>query len=237
MSITAETGSNLASGLLPSNLDRAAFSTPGGHSVEFWIRPNTSDWNMCNASSGEHDEYGIPIAESGFMLDIGASMGSVTIPLIADNPEAHIVAVEPLPENVALIRANLALNGFEDRCTVILGAASSGRAKVRIGYGEVTDPTLIHEFIGNEFAPAGSREVRAKPYSLRRLVPEGEIVFVKIDCEGCEYSLFNDPEISRIRLITGEVHFGWKRLEDLLSPTHDLSGEGKDFGYFRAVRR
>lgn len=236
MSATAEVGSLPGPDLLPSNLDRAAFSTPGGRSVEFWIRPNTSDWNMCNASSGEHDEYGIPMGESGIILDIGASMGSVTIPLIADNPEAHIVAVEPLPENVALIRANLALNGFEDRCTVVLGAASSGRKKVRIGYGEIADPTLIHEFIGNESAPIGSREVQAKPYSLRSLVPEGEIAFLKIDCEGCEYSLLNDPDVSRVRVIAGEVHFGWQRLVDLLSATHEVVGEGKDFGWFRAIR-
>lgn len=222
---------------LPANLDRAAFLSPGGRPIEFLVRPGTSDWNMCNAASGAHDEYGIPMGESGVLLDIGACMGSVTVPLLVDNPEARMVAVEPLPENVALLIANLELNNVLSRTTVVEGAASRSGGRTRIGYGEVADPTLIHEYIGNEHAPKGSREVQARNYSLLDLVPEGEITFCKIDCEGCEYAFFSDPGVGRIRLIAGEVHLGWDRLVDLLSATHEVFGEGKDFGYFRAVRR
>lgn len=213
----------------------AQFVTPWGNPVTFAIRPDTSDWDTCNAITAVGDEYHLPVGLDGWALDVGAHIGACTVALLVDNPALHVVAIEALPENVELLRENLRLNGVEDRCVVIEGAAGDG-SPVRIGYGEVTDPTLIHEYIGNANAPEGSREVIADGVSLRD-IDDHQFAWAKIDCEGCEYAFLDSDQLGRIERIEGEVHFGWDRLVAILEPTHVVTGDGRDFGAFTAVRR
>lgn len=237
-----------------STLERADFLTPHGNRIRFAVRPGTSDWNTCNAITAVGDEYHQPKGLSGWALDVGAHIGACAVTLLVDNPELRVVAIEALPENVEMIRENLRLNGVEDRCIVIEGAAGDGES-CRIGYGDVGDPTLIHEFIGNMTAPPGSREVVAKGVSLDDVLDAvydhetptngAQVVWAKIDCEGCEYPFFDSPSVIRIDRIEGEYHpntGGQARLRELLEPTHDLTitphtGATDDFGAFTAVRR
>jgi FkbM family methyltransferase len=58
------------------------------------------------------------------IVDVGAHVGTTTIPALAHHGFARAVAIEPDPENVRLLRANLALNGLMDRVTVLEAAAS-----------------------------------------------------------------------------------------------------------------
>lgn len=56
-------------------------------------------------------------------IDVGANIGTTTIPALRHFAEA--VAIEPAPENIDLLRANLALNRLDDRVRVIEAAASN----------------------------------------------------------------------------------------------------------------
>jgi FkbM family methyltransferase len=230
------------------DLKREMFSTPHSRPVEFWFRPWTSDWNTCNAISGQHDEYHLPTGLTGLALDVGAHIGVCAVNLLVDNPGLCVVAIEALPENVELIRANLALNGVEDRCIVLAGAATDDRTiQVSIGYGNVADPTGIHEYIGNADAPPTSRFAVVRGISLADVfalpgVPD-RIVWAKLDCEGCELPFLSSPLLDRIDHIEGEVHpsAGGVRFRDLLTPTHDVTFPGwdanPDFGPFTATIR
>ncbi|MEM8622611.1 MAG: FkbM family methyltransferase [Pseudomonadota bacterium] len=64
-------------------------------------------------------------ARGGVFLDIGANIGSNTLYALA-NGFKRALAVEPDPENLRILRANLALAGFDDRA-VVVGAALSDR--------------------------------------------------------------------------------------------------------------
>ena len=238
-------------------VQRHSFTTPHGRPVLFMVRDqrdangqgfSTSDWNTVNASAAPHDEYGIPSGLTGWVLDVGAHIGSVVVMLLVDNPDARAVAIEALPENVQLLHENLRLNGVEDRCLVLMAAASDSAAPVRIGYGDVADPTGIHEYIGNSSAPPGSREIVMPGVTLRgamlqRGVAQDEpFEWVKIDCEGCEYPFLSSPHASAMRWVTGEYHFGYERVEHVLSATHDVrrideseKADGVGFGHFVAV--
>lgn len=217
--------------------------TPAGNRITMAYRPGTSDWNTVQACSAVGDEYHLPTGLTGWALDVGAHIGACTVPLLVDNPDLRCIAIEALPENVELLRANLERNGVASRCIVIEGAAGDGSSQ-RIGYGEVTDRTLIHEYIGNANAPEGSRDVTAEGVSLSDVLvitraggATEPIVWAKLDCEGCEYPFLDTELVGTIAHIEGEVHFGWDRLVDILSPTHVVSGAGEDFGPFTAVRR
>jgi FkbM family methyltransferase len=217
------------------------FRTPAGNNVVYELRPGTSDWNTANACTEVGNEYALPTGMTGWALDVGAHIGAVAVAYLIDNPQAHMVAVEALPENVDYIYRNLRRNGLETRAVVFNRAASNlDHGTTWIGYGEVRDPTRIHEFIGNANAPGDSRGIDVLNINLRRIRETlfiDEFEWMKIDCEGCEYPLFAEPEENaHIRTIVGEVHYGAKRLHMVLNTTHDLQADA-DFGPFWAQRK
>ena len=125
------------------------FTTPRNQPVTMWVRADTNDWNtLYSCLTG--DEYGLrDLHLSGWALDVGAYTGGVTVALAMDNPELQVVAVEPVPGNVELLRLNLEANGLTDRVTVVEGAAGDG-SKVNIRYGySGSELATHHAFVGN----------------------------------------------------------------------------------------
>lgn len=213
--------------------------SPGGHPYTMTVRPGTSDANTVLSCSGQYDEYDLPRGLDGWALDIGAHIGAATVPLLLDNPKLRVVAVEALPENVLQLVRNLERNGVSDRALVVHAAAGATPDDQVLGYG--TDGT--HDYIGNTDNPQGGRTVVVKGATLRGLMllrgPDEDCPWrwAKIDCEGCEYGLLDSPWTWRLQYITGEVHRGWDRLVQLLTPTHVVTGPGQDFGPFQARLR
>lgn len=213
--------------------------TPGGVLVQLAHRPQTSDWNTLSAIL-THDEYGMPKGKTGVFLDVGAHIGGWAVGVALDNPAATVIAIEALPENASLIVHNVKRAGVEERVTVYQRAAGREGAAVEIGYGDMsTEFGRQHEFIGNAGATS-NRTVSVPVITLEGVLKEAHadsIALMKIDCEGCEYPFLASPAIGQVEEIVGEVHAGWDRLVALLDATHIVTGEGKDFGSFRAVRR
>jgi FkbM family methyltransferase len=67
---------------------------------------------------------GQPVDGSTF-VDVGAFVGTTTIPALALHGFGRAVCVEPDRDNLRLLRANLCLNGLDHRATVLAGAASA----------------------------------------------------------------------------------------------------------------
>lgn len=204
-----------------------------GQAYTMRVRPGTSDWNTANAVA--LGEYPLPRGISGWALDIGAHIGAVTVPLALMNPGLRILAVEAMPENIPLLVENIGRNGLTDgRITIVHAAASDSPEPVRIYYGGDHQ----HQFIGSD---GGSTYQEVKGATLRGLmllrgVDEDEpFIWAKLDCEGCEYPLLSSPHVGALQHIVGEVHRGWDRLVQLLAATHDVTGDGLDFGHFEAV--
>ena len=210
--------------------------SPGHRPYTLSVRPGTSDANTVLSCSGEHDEYQLPQGIEGWALDVGGHIGAATVPLLLDNPSLHVVVVEALPENVALLHHNLMRNGVEDRA-ILVHAAAGVMGSAVLGYG--TDGT--HEFIGNVANPQGGRTVEVRGATLRGLMllrgpaEDEPWAWAKLDCEGCEYGVLDSPWVASLRYINGEVHQGWQRLVELLEATHEVTGPGKDFGPFLAI--
>lgn len=209
------------------------FQTPAGHRAEFALRDGTNDWNTANSCT-TNDEYHLPRGLTGWAVDVGAHIGAVTIPLLLDNPGLSVIAIEPLPENVELLRENLRRNGVEDRCIVFDGAAAKTARKVRIGY----QSDGHHDYVGSMAYADSARSVSPKGVTLAAAIEDREIEWLKIDCEGCEYAFLDSPAIGQVKHIEGEFHLGaGKTLATLLSPTHVFVGSDEHTGPFTADRR
>jgi FkbM family methyltransferase len=65
-------------------------------------------------------------------IDVGANIGTTSIPALLTHGFETAVAIEPEPENVRVLRMNVLLNGLEDRVTVLGVAASNevGRSEL-----------------------------------------------------------------------------------------------------------
>jgi FkbM family methyltransferase len=61
---------------------------------------------------------GIATVEGLTVLEVGANIGTETVSLLVQHGIERVVAVEPDSENVRILRANLALNGVQDRVVI-----------------------------------------------------------------------------------------------------------------------
>jgi FkbM family methyltransferase len=207
--------------------------TPRGRTVRLHYRKDTSDLATIGSTfrlwGTLHDEYDLASIQSyGLLVDVGAHIGSVCVAYLVDNKSAHAVAVEPLPENIDMIRKNAESAGVAERLTIIEGAFGTSA----ISYGSDD-----HRYIGN--GRGGTEVVTVPEASLSAIVEKhGPVTVLKTDCEGGEWALLADPAIADVPLIVGEYHmFGPKALHALLDATHDVTAGTEPTGNFRAVRR
>lgn len=233
------------------------WTTPNGHPVAFELRAETNDWNTVNSCLGDNDEYalrGRPI--TGWALDIGAHIGSVAVAIAVDNPASRVLAVEPVPDNVRLIRINAARNGVADRVLALEGSVGPpGVTRSEIRYGYRGNPSIEHHaFIGNTSlaydtggeAPHEARDVETLGIAvLLDRYGIAEPAYTKIDCEGGEWPFLRAPlsHLRRLPYIRGEWHnvrgHVQSDLAELLARTHDVefTGPVEGPGGFVAVRR
>jgi FkbM family methyltransferase len=185
----------------------------------FEFREDTNDQNTLTASVAE-DEYNLREIEhlEGHAIDVGGYLGSVGISLAVDHPELSVTIIEPVPDNFALIETNIGLNKVGDRVKVIHGAVGPASLKeTTIHYGFRGSETATHHaFVGNaslltrdqigpdncpSFMPHD--HIQAKVYTLRSLLPAD---FIKIDCEGGEWTFMAKQPTTKVPHWVGEMH-------------------------------
>lgn len=226
----------------------AVWRTPNGREAVFRYRLETSDWNTLTSCLTE-DEYGLRGREVRNAIDIGGHIGGVAIGLAIDNPLARVLVVEPVPDNVELIRWAAVENGVAERVTIIEGAAGDG-SEVEVWYGyRGTELAEHHAFIGNSsLAYDSGGEIEHEHTTYRSLTiadilhRTGPVDFAKIDTEGGEWA-FLTKDAALLPYIVGEWHpvrgHTQADMYALLKPTHLVTFTGPEGGPggFRAIRR
>jgi FkbM family methyltransferase len=67
----------------------------------------------------------------GYLLDVGANVGFIAIPF-ALRSKARVVAVEAVPDNVAVLRRNVAANSLDSAITIVPLALGTAPGRVQI---------------------------------------------------------------------------------------------------------
>lgn len=207
------------------------WTTPKGNFVRMTHRPGTSDWNTVSSVMLPHDEYGLAaLTLTGRAADVGAHIGAVTVALLKDNPELHVTAIEPVPDNLELLRENIEQNGLADRAEIIAAAVGGGTTTtIRYGFTGSENATH-HAYIGNTaivYKDGPDIPHQSAQVAVRSLASLGPLDFVKIDCEGGEWGFLKGPALRKVGRIHGEAHpvLG-HRASDMaaqLAGTHDVT--------------
>lgn len=66
------------------------------------------------------------------LIDVGANIGSISIPAVHRELVDRAIAIEPEPTNLRLLKANVALNGCDDRIEVIAAAAGETKSQAEL---------------------------------------------------------------------------------------------------------
>lgn len=126
------------------------------------------------------------LGECAALIDVGANVGLYTC--LARSMGRRAVAVEPHPDNLRVLRANLAANGWDDTEVVPMGLAQTpGSAEL---YGTDTGASLL---AGWASLPRRTLLRRTIPVTTLDTLLEGrfagERLLIKADIEGAEYAM------------------------------------------------
>jgi FkbM family methyltransferase len=125
------------------------------------------------------------VVEGDTVYDIGANLGYVSLSLAKQvGPNGRVIAFEPVPRNIELLRRNIELNGLRNISMLEFAASDkSGEAVIRLAENLATASMVWHR---NN--PAAT-ELSIKTVAVDDLVAAGDLAypaFVKIDVEGAE---------------------------------------------------
>jgi FkbM family methyltransferase len=100
----------------------AVFVVPTNADDRFFVKRRRKDLRLLRQAVATAREHGASTGST--FVDVGAHIGTTTVSALAHHGFERGVAIEPDPDNLRLLRANVALNGLDDRVTVV-GAAVS----------------------------------------------------------------------------------------------------------------
>lgn len=161
-------------------------------------------------------------------MDIGANNGLFTLYCKWQNPQATIHCYEPIPACAEHIRQMAKDNGRDDiHVHEAAVADQSGEQQLYLNEQITVAASLYQAVAGAEYA------INIKTTSFADLLSEDNIEtidFLKVDCEGGEYSIFSDisaETLDRCKYIAIEYHDidEQKTGKKLFNYLHRLVGE------------
>lgn len=144
------------------------------------------------------------VHENTVFIDVGGASGIFT--LLAASLGAQCVTVEPHPEWLALLVRNLRLNKFEDKVKVIAGAVTGSRlARAR-------SQSIDRRILSNRVMDADTFATKSIDlFTLREVfdlnAQSNKLCVVKMDIEGAEYEVLQDPDTCQLFQSTGSILF------------------------------
>jgi FkbM family methyltransferase len=198
--------------------------------IKIRYRLNKGDLNSIREIWFE-EAYRLPFADtSGALLDLGANIGMTSVWLAKNYAFTQVIAVEPDPNNAALVRQNLELNGIASQ--VLEAAIGPKEAQARFEFSEFSNLGRMSE--------GGALVQMITVDSIIEKLAVGRFALVKIDIEGSEQELFDGPTdwLGHTEAIIIEFHptlVDYPRLTKLVGskgfkyiPAHSVSAENMD---------
>lgn len=144
------------------------------------------------------DIYGMTKFKNSFssIIDIGGNLGFFSLQAQILNPRAKIHIYEPSKENFFYIKSNLSDCGVE----VFNEAVGLSQGKVRLINSKNLSSTGVVE-------ASSDGEITQIPINEALQKYEGFVDLLKMDCEGSEWDILNEQEISKkVKFIVMEYH-------------------------------
>lgn len=136
------------------------------------------------------------------VLDVGAYNGDSAVYFALQGAQ-RVIALEPYPPNYELAQANARRMQLENVITLLPAALgiAEGEATFHVSSIEPDANTLQPTDLTKKLIPF-DKQLRVQVYSLKALLAQMglyEVDYVKLDCEGCEFALFEvtPPEVLR----------------------------------------
>ena len=179
--------------------------------------------------TGEFDRANVEVllkhARPGdILLDIGANIGYVSACFLAKVRDSRVIAVEPQPQTVDLLRSNLSQFGARANVAPVAISDQEGDGFLQIDRVNRGASKLVSEGSGQS-----ARVELWTPARLFDTFKPPKVDLVKIDVEGHEEAVFRalQPSLAefRPRLILFEAH------EDQAAPTSIIGGLLTRLGY------
>jgi len=176
--------------------------------LRFKVRRYSSD-GSCVVDVTREGEYfkHFGIFPGDIVVDIGANIGSFSVYAAWLQPDARVLAVEPLQANHDLLLDNVRLNGLRNveamRCGVMAKAGT-----IQIYHGSDAAEGSSSVIASGAVDKSKSEVVSCMAFSeLLEKVPR--VDFLKVDCEGAEFDFIPDAPsatLRKVRKIAMEYH-------------------------------
>lgn len=128
------------------------------------------------------------IPQNGFFLDVGANIGSISIPLSKSRPDVTVFAIEASPWIFNILKSNIALNKISNITALNFAVYSvSGRSLPMYAPKDLFGKGSLKSVYTNEAEMIDTITIDdiARQYNLK------SIDYMKVDVEGFEASVFN----------------------------------------------
>jgi len=161
------------------------------------VRPDTTDKTAAIEVVNQHvyDRGGVTIEPSDVWLDAGANIGSFSV--LAASKGSRVVAVEPHPENVALLQENV--NGRNVEVVAAAVAVAGGEAALFVCNGGK------NKYRHTLATIRGRQSISVQVLPIQPLLDR--VNAAKLDIEGSEIEVLESCDFSGIRKLVFEYHF------------------------------
>ena len=153
------------------------------------------------------DTYPPPSERVDTCVDIGSNVGAFSIPM--SNYCEKIISIEPFKENYDYMVSKIEHYGIDNIIPInkAISPKSGEMVEMRVSSEESTSGDITcSKLDGEGYTSLGSVET----ISLNDIINEhGEIDYMKVDCEGCEWDLLYNKDLSKIKMIVIEIHSGF----------------------------
>ncbi len=145
------------------------------------------------------DVYRCPYPEAltsvNNIVDVGANIGLSCIYWAHTFKDAKILAFEPHPRHIQILKRNAQLNHLETRLTLIEAAAGQ-----EPGEAVLSDASLCSSLISpTEISPTDEKSgIRVPIVDVFQTLENRTIDLLKIDVEGYEYAILQDKRLSSL---------------------------------------
>ena len=150
----------------------------------------------------DYENHGARLGLRWTIIDIGAAFGDFSVFAAQQSPDNHVIAVEPLPSSLYLLKQNINNNHLKN-ISIFSGALSSTQTKIPILENKTNYGHSLISSAATKLVDSISLTELFTRYHISRCH------LIKCDCEGSEYDIFSGlpaATFKKINRIVMEYH-------------------------------